>query len=132
MQYSSGRLGLRAVTKRIYQNQLYGFFILEICDMLENVRRKDALVIYKQASVQFDKDGSLMPLEGVPVHTLPYDEKPGCRQLVQQQAAGPGARHRQIQYNNSWLRIYTVRNAVPACRNLPAYGTGSPLYKRDT
>lgn len=39
----------------------------------------DVLVIYKQASMQFDEAGSLMPFEGVPAHTLSYDEKPGVQ-----------------------------------------------------
>lgn len=39
----------------------------------------DVLVIYKQVSMQFNEDGSLMPFEGTPVHTLSYDEKPGIQ-----------------------------------------------------
>lgn len=39
----------------------------------------DVLVIYKQVSMQFDGDGNLIPFEGVPVHTLSYDEKPGVQ-----------------------------------------------------
>ena len=41
----------------------------------------DVLVIYKQLSLQFDEEGNLKPLEGVPVHTLSYDEKPGMQAL---------------------------------------------------
>lgn len=41
----------------------------------------DVLVIYKQVSLQFDEEGNLMPFEGVPVHTLSYDEKPGIQAL---------------------------------------------------
>ncbi len=41
----------------------------------------DILVIYKQVSLQFDEDGNLKPFEGVPVHTLSYDEKPGMQAL---------------------------------------------------
>ncbi len=41
----------------------------------------DVLVIYKQVSMQFDEDGNLMPFEGVPVHTLSYDEKPGVQAI---------------------------------------------------
>ena len=41
----------------------------------------DVLVIYKQVSLQFDESGNLKPFEGVPVHTLSYDEKPGMQAL---------------------------------------------------
>lgn len=41
----------------------------------------DVLVIYKQVSLQFDKDGNLLPFEGTPVHTLSYDEKPGIQAI---------------------------------------------------
>lgn len=39
------------------------------------------LVIYKQVSMLFDEEGNLKPFEGVPVHTLSYDEKPGLQAL---------------------------------------------------
>ncbi len=41
----------------------------------------DVLVIYKQVSMQFDEEGNLMPFEGIPVHTLSYDEKPGIQAI---------------------------------------------------
>lgn len=41
----------------------------------------DVLVIYKQLSLQFDEEGNLQPFEGMPVHTLSYDEKPGMQAL---------------------------------------------------
>lgn len=41
----------------------------------------DVLVIYKQLSLQFDEDGTIRPFEGIPVHTLSYDEKPGMQAL---------------------------------------------------
>lgn len=41
----------------------------------------DVLVIYKQVSLQFDDDGNLLPFDGVPVHTLSYDEKPGIQAI---------------------------------------------------
>ncbi len=37
------------------------------------------LVIYKQVSMQFDEEGNIKPFEGVPIHTLSYDEKPGVQ-----------------------------------------------------
>ena len=43
----------------------------------------DVLVIYKQVSMQFDEEGNLRPFEGVPVHTLSYDEKPGIQAIGQ-------------------------------------------------
>ncbi len=41
----------------------------------------DVLVIYKQVSMQFDEEGNLRPFEGIPVHTLSYDEKPGIQAI---------------------------------------------------
>lgn len=41
----------------------------------------DVLVIYKQVSMQFDEKGNLKPFEGLPVHTLSYDEKPGIQAI---------------------------------------------------
>ena len=41
----------------------------------------DVLVIYKQISMQFDEEGNLMPFEGIPTHTLSYDEKPGIQAI---------------------------------------------------
>lgn len=41
----------------------------------------DVLVVYKQISLQFDEVGNLKPFEGVPVHTLSYDEKTGMQAL---------------------------------------------------
>lgn len=41
----------------------------------------DVLVVYKQVSLQFDEKGNLKPFEGVPVHTLSYDEKPGMQAI---------------------------------------------------
>lgn len=36
----------------------------------------DVLVIYKQVSMQFDEEGNLRPFEGIPTHTVSYNEKP--------------------------------------------------------
>ena len=41
----------------------------------------DVLVVYKQLSLQFNEDGTLKPFEGIPVHTLSYDEKPGIQAI---------------------------------------------------
>lgn len=41
----------------------------------------DVLVIYKQISLQFDEERNLKPMEGVPVYTLSYDEKPGVQAI---------------------------------------------------
>lgn len=41
----------------------------------------DVLVIYKQVSMQFDEEGNLRPFEGIPIHTLSYDEKPGIQAI---------------------------------------------------
>ena len=53
----------------------------------------DVLVIYKQVSLQFDETGNLKPFEGVPVHTLSYDEKPGMtKYLIPQLRTGRPSR----------------------------------------
>lgn len=46
-----------------------------------DAKMHDVLVIYKQVSLQFDEEGRLKPFEGVPVHILSYDEKPGMQAL---------------------------------------------------
>ena len=48
----------------------------------------DVLVIYKQVSMQFDEEGNLRPFEGVPVHTLSYDENQAFRQLARHVRTG--------------------------------------------
>ena len=44
----------------------------------------NVLLVYKQLSMQFDEDGSLIPWEedGVTVHVLSYDEKPGIQAIA--------------------------------------------------
>ena len=41
----------------------------------------DVLVVYKQVSLQFDEAGNIKPYDGVPIHTLSYDEKPGMQAI---------------------------------------------------
>ena len=41
------------------------------------------LLVYKQLSLQFDKDGKLLPFEdGQSTHVLAYDEKPGIQAIA--------------------------------------------------
>ena len=40
------------------------------------------LLVYKQLSMQFDEDGSLVPQGGEVVHVLSYDEKPGIQAVA--------------------------------------------------
>ena len=46
-----------------------------------DAKMHDVLVVYKQLSLQFNEDGTLKPFEGIPVHTLSYDEKPGIQAI---------------------------------------------------
>ena len=46
-----------------------------------HAKMHDVLVIYKQVSMQSDEEGNLKPFEGIPVHTLSYDEKPGIQAI---------------------------------------------------
>lgn len=43
-----------------------------------DTKMHNVLLVYKQVSLQFDKDGNLLPFEGEKAtHVLSYDEKPG-------------------------------------------------------
>ena len=44
----------------------------------------NVLVVYKQISMRFDKDGNLIPCEGTEpeTHTVSYDEKPGIQAIA--------------------------------------------------
>lgn len=39
----------------------------------------NVLLVYKQVSLQFDEEGTLLPFEGQVTHVLSYDEKPGIQ-----------------------------------------------------
>ena len=72
---------LRKILKKA---KLKPFKVTYYCEKRDpdfEAKMHDVLVIYKQVSLQFNEDGSLMPFEGMPVHTLSYDEKPGVQAI---------------------------------------------------
>ena len=72
----------------------------------------DVLVIYKQLSLQFDEEGNLKPMEGMPVHTLSYDEKPGMQALnttVDDKPPVPGTEKNSTVYRDyEYVRLGTL------------------------
>lgn len=72
----------------------------------------DVLVIYKQLSLQFDEEGALRPFEGMPVHTLSYDEKPGMQALdstVGDRPPVPGTEKNSTVYRDyEYVRLGTL------------------------
>lgn len=72
---------LRKILKKA---KLKPFKVTYYCEKRDpdfEAKMHDVLVIYKQVSLQFNEDGSLIPFEGMPVHTLSYDEKPGVQAI---------------------------------------------------
>ncbi len=48
-----------------------------------DTKMHNVLLVYKQISLQFDKEGNLLPFEGDKVtHVLSYDEKPGIQAVT--------------------------------------------------
>lgn len=67
---------MRKILKKAKIKPLKVTYYCEKRDSDFEAKMHDVLVIYKQFSMQFNEDGNLMPFEGIPVHTLSYDEKP--------------------------------------------------------
>ena len=71
--------------RRILANaKIRPFKVSYYCERLDpdfESKMHDGIVIYKQVSLQFDEAGNLRPFEGMSVHTLSYDEKPGMQAL---------------------------------------------------
>lgn len=72
---------LRKILKKAKMKPFKVTYYCEKRDPDFAAKMHEVLVIYKQVSMQFDEDGSLMPFEGRPVHTLSYDEKPGVQAI---------------------------------------------------
>lgn len=72
---------LRKILKKAKIKPFQVTYYCEKRDPDFEAKMHDILVIYKQVSMQFDEDGNLLPFEGMPVHTLSYDEKPGVQAI---------------------------------------------------
>ena len=71
----------------------------------------NVLLVYKQLSMQFDKDGKLLPFEEDEqiVHVLSYDEKPGIQATANiSDDLPPDERHKTISRDYEYKRLGTV------------------------
>ena len=71
----------------------------------------NVLLVYKQLSLQFDKNGQLLPLDedGQVVHVLSYDEKPGIQATANtSEDLLPDENHRTINRDYEYKRLGTV------------------------
>lgn len=71
----------------------------------------NVLLVYKQLSLQFDKNGQLLPLDedGQVVHVLSYDEKPGIQATANtSEDLLPAENHRTINRDYEYKRLGTV------------------------
>ena len=58
-------------------------YYLERKDPDFDKKMHDVLLVYKQVEMQFDENGEIiMPADGVMIHTLSYDEKPGIQAIA--------------------------------------------------
>ena len=71
----------------------------------------NVLLVYKQLSLQFDKNGQLLPFseDGQVVHVLSYDEKPGIQATANtSEDLLPDENHRSISRDYEYKRLGTV------------------------
>ena len=82
---------LKTVTKPWLQKYLKSMdvkpfkikYYLERKDPDFDKKMHDVLLVYKQVEMQFDENGEIiMPADGVMIHTLSYDEKPGIQAIA--------------------------------------------------
>ena len=77
-----------------------------------DAKMHDVLVVYKQISLQFHEDGTIKPFEGIPVHTLSYDEKPGIQAIdstAQDRPPVPGTDRNSTVYRDyEYVRLGTL------------------------
>ena len=69
------------VQKILQRSDIKPFKIQYYCEKRDpefEAKMHDVLVVYKQISLQFDKDGNIIvPDDGPMIHTVSCDEKPG-------------------------------------------------------
>ena len=77
----------------------------EFDDKMHNV-----LVVYKQLSLQFDEDGTLLPFhDGQVTHVLSYDEKPGIQAIANvSEDKMPNEQNGTIQRDYEYKRLGTL------------------------
>ena len=69
----------------------------------------NVLLVYKQLQMQFDESGNLIPFEGMPVHVLSYDEKPGVQAIATtSEDLRPDENHPTISRDYEYRRFGTV------------------------
>ena len=69
----------------------------------------NVLLVYKQLQMQFDESGNLIPFEGMPVHVLSYDEKPGLQAIATtSEDLRPDEKHPTISRDYEYRRLGTV------------------------
>ena len=69
----------------------------------------NVLLVYKQLQMQFDESGNLIPFEGMPVHVLSYDEKPGLQAIATtSEDLRPDENHPTISRDYEYRRLGTV------------------------
>lgn len=69
----------------------------------------NVLLVYKQLQMQFDESGNLIPFEGMPVHVLSYDEKPGLQAIATtSEDLRPDENHPTISRDYEYRRFGTV------------------------
>ena len=69
----------------------------------------NVLLVYKQLQMQFDESGNLIPFEGMPVHVLFYDEKPGLQAIATtSEDLRPDENHPTISRDYEYRRLGTV------------------------
>ena len=68
----------------------------------------NVLLVYKQLQMQFDESGNLIPFEGMPVHVLSYDEKPGLQAIATtSEDLRPDENHPTISRDYEYRRLGT-------------------------
>ena len=74
------------VQKILKASDIKPFKIKYYCEKRDpefDAKKHDILVVYKQVSMQFDEDGNIIiPDDGVMVHTVSCDEKPGIQAIA--------------------------------------------------
>lgn len=87
----AGYTRLTTITKPMVQKILKAsdikpFKIKYYCEKRDpefEAKKHDVLIVYKQVSMQFDEDGNIItPTDGVMVHTVSCDEKPGIQAIA--------------------------------------------------
>lgn len=94
-------------------------YYCEKCDPEFKAKMHDVLLIYKQISLQFHEDGSIIiPQDGVVVHTVFCDEKPGIQAIATtgeglRPTAGKGCVYRDAEYKRLGTLSLLAGETIP-------------------